>query len=155
MNLSTIFHPHTDGLVRRTIQNSEYMLRACVIDFKGNWDDHLPLIEFTNNNNYHYSILMAPYEAIYGKRCWSPIGWFEVGEAGLIGLDIVHQFMEKVKVIQERLKMTQSLQKSYFDIIESHRSLKQIIGYILRFDPWKVLWGFVRMVNLVFGILSL
>ncbi|XP_049373445.1 uncharacterized protein LOC125838428 [Solanum verrucosum] len=106
----------TDGQAERTIQTLEDMLRACVIDFKGNWKDHLPLIEFAYNNNYHSSIQMAPYEALYGRRCRSPIGWFEVGEAGLIGPDLVHQAMEKVKVIQERLKMAQSRQKSYTDV---------------------------------------
>ncbi|WMV58527.1 hypothetical protein MTR67_051912 [Solanum verrucosum] len=59
------------------------MLKVCEIDFKGNWDDHLPLIEFAYNNSYHSSIQMAHYEALYGRRCRSLIGWFEVGEAGL------------------------------------------------------------------------
>ncbi|KAH0776452.1 hypothetical protein KY290_007863 [Solanum tuberosum] len=116
VNLSTAFHPQTDGQVERTIQTLEDMLRACVIDFKGNWDDHLPLTEFAYNNNYHSSIQMAPYEALYGRRCRSPIGWFEVGEAGLIGPDLVHQAMEKVKVIQERLETAQSRQKSDTDV---------------------------------------
>ncbi|KAH0706534.1 hypothetical protein KY285_012312 [Solanum tuberosum] len=100
-----------DGQAYRTIKTLEDMLRACVIDFTGNWDDHLPLIEFSYNNSYHSSIKIAPYEALYGKRCISPIGWFEVGEVGLIGPDLVHQAMEKVKVIQERLKTAQSRQK--------------------------------------------
>ena len=65
------------------------MLRDCVIDFKGSWDDHLPLNEFAYNNSYHSSIQMAPYEALYGRRCRSPVGWFEVGEAALIGPDSV------------------------------------------------------------------
>ncbi|KAH0709023.1 hypothetical protein KY284_010450 [Solanum tuberosum] len=116
VNLSTAFHPQTDGQAERTIQTLEDMLRVCVIDFKGNWDNHLPLIEFAYNNSYHSSIQMAPYEALYGRRCRSPIGWVEVGEAGLIGPDLVHQAMEKVKVIQERLKMAQSRQKSYTDV---------------------------------------
>ncbi|WMV24393.1 hypothetical protein MTR67_017778, partial [Solanum verrucosum] len=85
-------------------------------DFKESWDDHLPLIEFAYNNSYHSSIQMAPYEALYGRRCRSLIGWFEVGEAQLIGPDLVHQAMEKEKVIQERLKMAQSRQKSYTDV---------------------------------------
>ncbi|WMV07709.1 hypothetical protein MTR67_001094 [Solanum verrucosum] len=85
----------TDGQAERTIQTLEDMLRACVIDFKGNWDDHLPLIEFAYNYSYHSSIQMTPYEALYGRRCRSPIGWFEVGEEGLIGPDLVHQAMEK------------------------------------------------------------
>ncbi|WMV46918.1 hypothetical protein MTR67_040303 [Solanum verrucosum] len=91
------------------------MLRAYVIDFKGNWDAHLPLIEFAYNNSYHSSIQMPPFDALYGRRCRSPIGWFEVGEVGLIGPDLVHQAMEKVNVIQERLKTAQS-QKSYTDV---------------------------------------
>ncbi|WMV30080.1 hypothetical protein MTR67_023465 [Solanum verrucosum] len=57
------------------------MLRACVIEFKGNWDDHLPLIEFSYNNNYHSSIVMAPFQALYGKRCRSPVGWFEAAHS--------------------------------------------------------------------------
>ncbi|WMV19535.1 hypothetical protein MTR67_012920 [Solanum verrucosum] len=91
-----------------TIHTLEDILRACVIDFKGNWDDHLPLIEFSYNNSYHSSILMAPYKSLYGRRCRSHIRWFEVGEAGLIGPDLANQAMEKVKVIQEWLKIAQS-----------------------------------------------
>ena len=92
------------------------MLRACVIDFKGSWDDHLPLIEFAYNNSYHSSIQMAPYEALYGRRCRSPNGWFEVGETTLIGPDSVLYAMEKVQLIRDRLKTSQSRQKSYADV---------------------------------------
>ncbi|WMV58020.1 hypothetical protein MTR67_051405 [Solanum verrucosum] len=116
VNLSTAFHSQKDGQAEHTIQTLEDMLRACVIDFKGNWDDHLPLIEFAYYNIYHSSIQMARYEALYGRRCISPIRWFEVGEAGLVGPDLVHQVMEKVKVIQERLKAAQICQKSYTDV---------------------------------------
>ena len=80
------------------------MLRACVLDFKGSWDDHLPLIEFSYNNSFHSSICMAPFEALYGRKCISPIGWFEVGEAAVSGPDLVFKVMEKVKLIRERLK---------------------------------------------------
>ena len=79
-------------------------MRSCLIDVNGNWDDHLPLIEFAYNNNYHLSILMAPYEALYGRRCRYLVGLFEVGKARLIGSDLVHHAMEKVKVIQKTLK---------------------------------------------------
>ncbi|WMV14144.1 hypothetical protein MTR67_007529 [Solanum verrucosum] len=95
-----------DGKAKRTIQTLEDMLRACVIDFKGSWDDHFPLIEFTYNNSYHSSIQIATYEALYGRRCRSPVGWFEVGEVALIGLDSVHDAMEKVQFIRDRLKTT-------------------------------------------------
>ena len=80
MNLSTVFHPQIDGQEERTIHTLEYMLRTCVIDFKGNWDDHLPLIEFAYNNSNHSSIHVVPYVALYGRRWRSPIGWFEVGD---------------------------------------------------------------------------
>ena len=101
MNLSTAFHPQTDGQVKRTIQTLEDMLRACVINFKGSWVDHFPLIEFAYNNSFHSSIKMAPFEALYGRRCRSPIGWYEVGEMQMFGPDLVHQAIEDVKVIRE------------------------------------------------------
>lgn len=101
VNLSTTFHPQTDGHAKPTIQMLEGMMCACVLDFKGSWDGHLPLIEFAFNNIYHDSIQMAPFEALYGRRCRSPIGWFEIGKAELIGPELVHQAMEKVEIIKE------------------------------------------------------
>ena len=89
------------------------MLRSYVIDLEGNWDDHLPHIEFVCNNSYQSSIQMTSYESLYGRRCRSPIGWFEIGETGLIGPNLVHQAMEKVKVIQETLKQRESSQILY------------------------------------------
>ena len=66
------------------------MLRARIVDFKGNWDNHLPLVEFAYSNCFHSSISMDPYEALYGRRCKYPIGWFEVCETSLIGLDLIY-----------------------------------------------------------------
>ncbi|WMV37420.1 hypothetical protein MTR67_030805, partial [Solanum verrucosum] len=108
VKLSTTFHPQTNGKVERTIQTLEDMLRAFVIDFKGNCDDHLPLIEFAYNNRYHLSICMAPFEAFYGRRCRSLISLFEVGEVSLIGPELIHETMEKVQLITERMKTSQS-----------------------------------------------
>ena len=85
------------------------MSRECVINFKENWDYDLALIEFSYNNRYDSSIQMAPSKAIYGRRCRSSIGWCEVGESRLIGLDLVHKGTE-------RLKMAHSRQKSYTDV---------------------------------------
>ena len=79
-------------------------MRACIIDCKGSWDDHLPLIEFPYNNSFHASIQMAPYEAFYGRGCRSPIGWYEVGEASMIGPELVFDAMEKAKCIRETMK---------------------------------------------------
>ncbi|XP_070024921.1 uncharacterized protein [Nicotiana sylvestris] len=108
VNLSTAFHPQTDGQAERTILTLEDMLRACVIDFRGNWDDHLPLIEFAYNNSYQANIGMAPYETLYRRRCRFPVGWFEPAEVPLIGLEFVCEALEKVQLIRERLKVAQS-----------------------------------------------
>ena len=89
------------------------MLRACIIDFRDSWDDHLPLIDFSYNNSYHSSIGMAPFEAMYGRRCRSPIGWFLVGESSILGPMIIHEVLEKVRVIRDRLATSYCRQKSY------------------------------------------
>ena len=80
LRFSTAYHPQTDGQSERTIQTLEDMLRACVLDFKGSWDTHLPLIEFAYNNSYQASIQMAPFEALYGRKCGSPLCWLELSE---------------------------------------------------------------------------
>ncbi|GKE45064.1 putative reverse transcriptase domain-containing protein, partial [Tanacetum coccineum] len=80
LDMSTTYHPQTDGQSKRTIQTLEDMLRACVIDFGKGWDRHLPLVEFSYNNNYHTSIKAAPFKALYGRKCRSPICWAEVGD---------------------------------------------------------------------------
>ena len=77
----------------------------CVMDFGGQWDIHLPLIEFAYINSYHASIEMAPYEALHGRKCKSPLCW-EVGERQLIGPELVQITLEKVPIIQQRLKTT-------------------------------------------------
>ena len=99
VKLSTAFYPQMDGQAKRTIQTLENMLISGIIDFKGSWDRHLPLVEFSYNNNFHSSISIAPYEALYSKRCRYPIGWFEVGESSLLGLDIIYNTLEKVHII--------------------------------------------------------
>ncbi|GJU85812.1 putative reverse transcriptase domain-containing protein [Tanacetum coccineum] len=83
LDMSTAYHPQTDGQSERTIQMLEDMLRACVIDFGNSWDHHLPLVEFSYNNSYHTSIKVAPYEALYGRKCRSPVCWSEVGDSQL------------------------------------------------------------------------
>ena len=80
LNLSTIYHPQTDGQSESTIQTLENMFRSCVLEFAGNWDSHLPLIDFPYNNSYHLSIQVAPFEALYGKKCQTPACWPDVGE---------------------------------------------------------------------------
>ena len=75
LTMSTTFHSQTDGQLKRTIQVLEDMLRACVLNHKGSWEEHLPLVEFAYNNSYQVSMQMAPYKALYGRPCRSPICW--------------------------------------------------------------------------------
>ncbi|PRQ45918.1 putative nucleotidyltransferase, Ribonuclease H [Rosa chinensis] len=138
---STAFHPQTDGQTERTIQTLEDMLRACVLQFKGNWDNHVALIEFAYNNSYHSSIGMAPYEALYGKQCRTPLCWNEAGERKLIGPELVRVTTEKVNLIKEKLKTAQSRQKSYAD--NRRKDLEFQVGdwVFLKLSPWK---GIIR-----------
>ena len=84
------------------------MLRAYVLDFKGSWASHLPLMEFAYNNSYHSSIRAAPYEAMYGTKCRSPICWDDVGERKILGPKIIQRTCEKVNQIRDRLRAAQS-----------------------------------------------
>nr|GFA75288.1 putative reverse transcriptase domain-containing protein [Tanacetum cinerariifolium] len=86
LDMSTAYHPETDGKRERTIQTLEDMLRACVIDFGKGRVNHLSLVEFSYNNSYHASIKAAPFEALYGRKCRSPVCWNEVGEFHLTDL---------------------------------------------------------------------
>ncbi|GJT13994.1 putative reverse transcriptase domain-containing protein [Tanacetum coccineum] len=94
IDMSTAYHPQTDGQSERTIQTMEDMLRACVMDFGGSWDTHLSLIEFSYNTSYHASIKCAPFEALYGRKCRSPVIWTEVGEKPI---EIVERDVKKLK----------------------------------------------------------
>jgi len=102
--MSSAYQPQTDGQSERTIQSLEDLLRTCVLDHSGAWDDVLPLVEFTYNNNFHASIGMTPYEALYGRRCRTPLCWYQDGESVVVGPELLRQTTEKVKLIQERMK---------------------------------------------------
>ena len=99
LRMSTAFHPQTDGQSERTIQTLEDMPRSCVLSWKGSWEDHLPLVEFSYNNSYHSSIRCAPYEALYRRKCRSPLCWDAVGEKAILGPDWVQQSTERVAEI--------------------------------------------------------
>ncbi|KAD4585504.1 hypothetical protein E3N88_23105 [Mikania micrantha] len=118
LNLSTAYHPQTDGQSERTIQTLEDMLRCCVIDFGVNWDNYLPLIEFSYNNSYHSSIDMAPFEALYGRKCRSPI----------------------IR-IRENLTTARSRQKSYANKRRKPLEFQVNDLVLLKVSPWK---GIVR-----------
>jgi len=91
------------------------LLRACVLEQGVSWVECLPLIEFTYNNNFHSSIGMAPFEALYGRRCRTPLCWYESSESALLEPEVVQETTKKVKMIQEKMKASQSRQKSYHD----------------------------------------
>uniref|UniRef100_A0A2N9H1P0 Reverse transcriptase n=1 Tax=Fagus sylvatica TaxID=28930 RepID=A0A2N9H1P0_FAGSY len=137
LNFSTAFHPQTDGQSERTIQILEDMLRACVLDLKGSWANHLCLVEFAYNNSFQSSIGMAPYEALYGRKCRSPICWDEVGVRKILGPEIIQRTCEKVDLIRERLRTAQSRQKSYAD--KRRKDLEFEVGdmVFLRVAPMK------------------
>ncbi|XP_074363088.1 uncharacterized protein LOC141703459 [Apium graveolens] len=115
LNYSTAFHPQSDGQSERTIQTLEDMLRASALEWYGNWDDYLSLVEFAYNNSWQSSIGMAPFEALYGRKCRTPICWNEVGEKLSGGPDLVQVTTDKVAVARERLEQARSTQKSYAD----------------------------------------
>jgi hypothetical protein len=107
LRLSSAYHPQTDGQTERTIQSLEDLLRACVLDNRGSWDNLLPLIEFTYNS-FHSSIGMAPYEALYGRKCQTSLCWYQDGESSILGPEIVQQTTDKVKQIREKMRTAQS-----------------------------------------------
>ncbi|GJY93985.1 putative reverse transcriptase domain-containing protein [Tanacetum coccineum] len=94
--MSTAYRPQMDGQSERTIQTLENMLHACVIDFGNSWDRHLPLVEFSYNNSYHASIKAVPYEALYRRKCKSPVCWSEVGDSQLTGPELIRDTTEKI-----------------------------------------------------------
>jgi hypothetical protein len=112
---SSAYHPQTDGQTERVNQILEDMLRACIIHYGKSWDKCLALAEFSYNNSYQSSLQMAPFEALYGRKCRTPLNWSETGERKIFGPDLVVEAEDKVKVIQANLKTVQSRQKSYAD----------------------------------------
>nr|GFD10854.1 reverse transcriptase domain-containing protein [Tanacetum cinerariifolium] len=106
--MSTAYHPETDGQSERTIQTLEDMLRACMMDFCSGWDKHLPLAVFSYNNSYHTSIKAAPFEALYERKCRSPVCWSEVGEAQLTGPEIIRETTKMIVQLKNRLLAARS-----------------------------------------------
>ncbi|GJS17240.1 putative reverse transcriptase domain-containing protein [Tanacetum coccineum] len=139
--MRTVVMDEAHASSERMSQTLEDMLRACVIDFGGSWDVHLPLAEFSYNNSYRSSIRCAPFEALYGRKCRSPVLWAEVGESSLIGPELVQETTDKVVLIKEKFKAVRDRQKSYAD--NSRKPLEFEVGNreLLKVTPWK---GVVR-----------
>ncbi|KAG8482764.1 hypothetical protein CXB51_024175 [Gossypium anomalum] len=142
LNFSMAFHPQTDGQSERVIQILKDMLRGCVIDFRGSWEDYLPLAEFAYNNSYQASIRMAPYEALYGRRCRTPSCWTELGERQVLGPELVADTENKVKVIRDWLKKASDRQKSFADL--KRKEIEYSVGdmVLLKVSHWKKILRF-------------
>ncbi|GJZ82397.1 putative reverse transcriptase domain-containing protein [Tanacetum coccineum] len=138
LDMSTTYHPETDGQSERTIQTLEDMLRACVIDFGKGWEKHLPLVEFSYNNSYHASIKATPFEELYGRKCRSPVCWAKVGDVQLTGPEIIHETTEKIVKIRQRLQAARDRQRSYANV--RRKPLEFQIGdrVMLKASPRKV-----------------
>ncbi|GJU98258.1 putative reverse transcriptase domain-containing protein [Tanacetum coccineum] len=141
LDMSTAYHPETDGQSERTIQTLEDMLRACVIDFGKGWVDHLSLVEFSYNNSYHASIKAAPFEALYGRKCRSPVCWTEVGEAQILGPELIQETTEKIVQIKQKMQAARDRQKSYADKKRKPMDFQVGDKVMLKVSPWK---GVVR-----------
>ncbi|GJZ89530.1 putative reverse transcriptase domain-containing protein, partial [Tanacetum coccineum] len=145
LDMSTAYHPQTDGQSERTIQTLEDMLRACVIDFGNGWVKHLPLVEFSYNNSYHASIKAAPFEALYGRKCRSPVCWAEVGEVQLTGPEIVQETTEKIIQVKQRMQAARDRQKSYADLKRKPMEFEVGDKVMLKGPAW---WSIKRIRSL-------
>ena len=104
LTMSSTYHLQTDGQFERTIQSLEDLLRTCILDHLGAWDEVLPLIEFTYNISFHASIGIAPYEALYGRKCRTLLCWYQDGETVLVGPKFLEQTTEKVRMVRDRMQ---------------------------------------------------
>nr|GFB49422.1 putative reverse transcriptase domain-containing protein [Tanacetum cinerariifolium] len=116
LDMSTAYHSKTDGQSERTIQTLKDMLRACAIDFEKGWVNHFPLVEFSYNNSDHANIKAAPFEALYVRKCRSPVCWTEVGEAQILGPELIQETTEKIIQIKQRMQAARDRQKSYAEL---------------------------------------
>nr|GEV84406.1 putative reverse transcriptase domain-containing protein [Tanacetum cinerariifolium] len=116
LDMSTAYHPETDGQSERTIQTFEDMLRAYAIDFGKGWVNQLSLFKFSYNNSYHASIKAASFKVLYGQKCRLPICWTEVGEAQLLGQELIQETTKKIIQIKQRMQAFYDQQKSYADL---------------------------------------
>ncbi|RDX78308.1 Retrovirus-related Pol polyprotein from transposon 17.6, partial [Mucuna pruriens] len=131
----------TNGQTKRTIQSLEYLLRACVLEHIGSCDNLLPLMDFTYNNSYHSNTKMAPYGALYGRRCRTSLCLLKLEKSVVLGPEVVQRTTKKVKLIQDKIRMTQSRKKSYHDksgtkermALKSHK----VSPYFI--DPYQIL----------------
>nr|GFC70427.1 putative reverse transcriptase domain-containing protein [Tanacetum cinerariifolium] len=135
--MSTVYHPEIDGQSERTIQTLEDMLRACAIDFGKGWVNHLSLVEFSYDNSYHASIKATPFEALYGQKYRSPVCWTEVGDAQILGPELIQEMTEKIVQIKQRMQAARDRQKSYANLKRKPMEFQVGDKVMLKVSPWK------------------
>jgi hypothetical protein len=108
LNSSSAYHPQNDGQTKRTNQVLEDMLRACALQHGSSWDKSLPYAESSYNNSYQASLKMSPFEALYGRKCRTPLYWDQTGERQFFGPELIQEAEEQVRIIQENLRVAQT-----------------------------------------------
>ncbi|WVZ80011.1 hypothetical protein U9M48_027529 [Paspalum notatum var. saurae] len=137
LRFSTAYHPQTDGQTERTNQILEDMLRACAIQYGTSWDKCLPYAEFSYNNSYQASLKKSPFEALYGKRCRTPLFWDQIGEKQVFGPRIIEDAEQQLRIVRENLRVAQSRQKSYADVRRRDLTFKVDDHVYLKVSPMR------------------
>ncbi|WVZ89636.1 hypothetical protein U9M48_036015 [Paspalum notatum var. saurae] len=137
LRFSTAYHPQTDGQTERTNQILEDMLRACAIQYGTSWDKSLPYAEFSYNNSYQASLKKSPFEALYGRRCRTPLFWNQTGEKQVFGPDLIRDAEQLIKMVRENLRVAQSRQKSYADVRRRDLTFKVDDFVYLKVSPMR------------------
>ena len=104
LQFSSAYHPETNGQTKRVNQIVEDMLRACVLDFQGKWEEYLPLAEFYI---FQATIKMGPFEALYDRRCRTPLSWNKLDETLFVGPEMLQDMIEKIRIVQQNMKAAQ------------------------------------------------
>jgi hypothetical protein len=113
LNLSTMYHPESDGKKERTNRIIEDTLRMYVMNQPSKWEDNIHLVEFTYNNGYHASLKMSLFEASYGRKCNTPVSWDNPTDRGIVGPDLLKEMEEQMTRIKYNLKVSQDRKKNY------------------------------------------
>ncbi|KAA3461787.1 reverse transcriptase [Gossypium australe] len=144
LHFSTAFYQQTDGQSEQIIQILEDMLRYCILEFESTWDKHLPLIKFAYNNSFQSSIKMAPYKALSGQKCHTPLYWTELSENKIHGVDLIKETEQKVKVIHDNLKVASDREESYADLKQKDIEFEVGDKVFLKVSPWEKILRFGR-----------
>jgi hypothetical protein len=148
LNFSSTYHPQIDGQTERTNQVLKDMLRACALKHGGSWDKSLPYPEFSYNNSYQASLKMSPFEALYGRKCRTPLYLDQTGERHFFGHEIIQEAEKQVRIIWENLRVAQTRQKSYVDNRRRPLEFEEGVHVYLKVSPIRGLRRFKVKGNL-------